>query len=59
MDDQTAAMFGGSREPDPYRHQIFPTFSEALTAWQQLPLELQSTIAPPRQSHGCWIFERE
>lgn len=46
-------------EPDETRHHIFTTYDEALKAWASLPEEKQALIAPPRQSHNCWIFDKE
>jgi hypothetical protein len=46
-------------EPDPAVHVIFETFAEAITAWMLLPEHVQDEITPPRQSHDCWIFDRE
>jgi hypothetical protein len=44
-------------EPDTDRHHIFETFTEAMTAWMLLPDDTE--ITPPRQSHDCWIIDRE
>lgn len=46
-------------EPDTDKHHIFDTFAEAMQAWMLMPEELQEQIASPRQSHGCWIFDKE
>jgi len=43
-------------EPDDVLHHIFDTWSEAMQAWMLLP---DDTVAPPRQSHGCWLFDRQ
>ena len=46
-------------EPDLDRQYIFGSYSEAMEAWMLLPEEAQEVIAPPRQSHDCWIVDRE
>jgi hypothetical protein len=45
-------------EPDIDKHYIFETFEEAMTAYVEGNFE-QFEIAAPRQSHGCWIFDKE
>jgi hypothetical protein len=45
-------------EPDINKHHIFDTYIQAIEAWMALPEETQELIAPPRQSHDCWIFDR-
>lgn len=46
-------------EPDPSRHNIFATSEEAHASWEALTDELKERIAPPRQTHGGWIFDKE
>lgn len=45
-------------EPDPEKHWIFDSFEEAYEAYLMLPEESRETIDSPRQSHGCWIFNK-
>jgi len=46
-------------EPNVDKHYIFATYAEAMEAWLELPVELQEIIPSPRQSHECWIFDKE
>ena len=46
-------------EPDLEKHFFFKTYFEAYQAWLVLPEELKEVIAPPRQTHGGWIFDKE
>jgi hypothetical protein len=46
-------------EPDANIHHLFDTWGEAIAAWMLLPEHVQDEITPPRQSHDCWIFDRE
>jgi hypothetical protein len=45
-------------EPDETAQFLFQTYEQAWEAWCALPDEQKQKIDPPRQSHGCWIFER-
>lgn len=46
-------------EPNPDKHFIFDTFSEALEAWMLLSPEQQEVIASPRQAiPDVWIFDK-
>jgi hypothetical protein len=47
-----------SYEPNEEIHYIFETYEEAIHAYMLLPIEVQEQIAPPRQSHNCWIFDK-
>jgi hypothetical protein len=44
-------------EPDERQHHIFQTFEEAMAAYVEMQYE-QLGIAAPRQSHGCWIYDK-
>ena len=46
-------------EPDENKHHIFGTYAEAIESYMQLPQEIQEKISAPRQSHGCWIIDKE
>jgi hypothetical protein len=46
-------------EPDYNKQFVFETYEEAMEAWMALPAELQEIISSPRQSHHCWIFDKE
>jgi len=46
-------------EPDTAKHHIFLTLAAALDAWNALPEEQRAKTPPPRQSHGCWIFDKD
>jgi hypothetical protein len=47
-----------SYEPNEEIHYIFDTYEEAITAYMNLSIEEQELIAPPRQSHNCWVFDK-
>jgi hypothetical protein len=46
-------------EPDADRHHVCHEFGDAYAAWLALPAEVRETIASPRQSHDCWIFDKD
>jgi hypothetical protein len=46
-------------EPDIKKHYIFSTYEQAMEAWDALTKEQKEKINPPRQSHKCWIFDRD
>jgi hypothetical protein len=45
-------------EPDEAAQLLFQTYEQAWEAWCALPDEQKQKIDPPRQSHGCWIFDK-
>jgi len=46
-------------EPDPSKHHIFSTFTEAQMFWDALSDDAKLIIAFPRQAHGwTWIVDR-
>lgn len=46
-------------EPDINKHHMFETYAEAYEFWVNLSEDLRDKIDPPRQSHNCWIVDKE
>jgi hypothetical protein len=45
-------------EPNIDLHNIYDTYEEAMTAYDELSEKQKEMIEAPRQSHGCWIFDK-
>jgi hypothetical protein len=45
-------------EPNENIHYIYDTYEEASDAYSKLSEKEKEQTEPPRQSHGCWIFDK-